>query len=699
MRKKLSRLRSKNQHGLSFSIFHRNRARPSSLHEKKPEASCAIVKTAVIAGLFILPAAAFSAAGQSGAEPLPKYSPKSYKFWSDFDGDCKDTRAELLTDFSWEPVAFKDDSECKVKTGRWVCPYSGREYTYALDLHVDHVVSRSEAHASGAAYWPAEKKERFANDKDNLLVVAGSANMEKGAKDPSKWLPEVEENICAYIARWVYVKEKWELEMDEKEALAVSEIQAACPEDVSFDMAGFPAAVSEAAAAEAAEPAAEDAGAETAEPAEEPAAKNKASESAAAKPAAKDAGAEAAAAAKPATEGKSEPAVAETSKSAVEAAEGEAAETADPVTEDTETAPAEPVAEDAEAAAAEPAASETAEPAAKNKAPESAAAGPAAEDAEAKAAVAAKPAAEGKSEPAASETAEPAAKNKASEPAAAGPAAAEPAAGDAESEAAAAESAASETAEPAAKNKAPESAAAKPVSGDAVAEAAVAAEPAAEGKSDSAAAEAAEPAAKDAEAEAAVAAKPAAEGKSEPAAAVPAESAAADESSKAAAGGKKPKQADSGKPKSKPKNPASVVFPVESAAAGDSLSITFNSDQTKISISSEPDGHKLRAVAGFSGSISVKPAAAGGRPVQRIILTSSEFDRELAFELRDSILFVENGSVARQGDILAITSKPVRFSIRKNGKPTILCATIIDETQGEVKINYEGKKNAACPAE
>ena len=160
---------------------------------------------------------------------LPKYDAKSYKFWSDFDNDCRDTRAEILIDSSLVPVTFTNDSQCKVKTGWWVCPYSGREYTYARDIHIDHVVSRGEAHISGAAYWSEKKKELFANDKDNLLAVAGSANMEKGAKDPSKWLPTASENICSYIAQWINVKKKWNLTMDVTEEKTILKIQEDCP--------------------------------------------------------------------------------------------------------------------------------------------------------------------------------------------------------------------------------------------------------------------------------------------------------------------------------------------------------------------------------------------------------------------------------------------------------------------------------------
>jgi len=39
---------------------------------------------------------------------------------------------------------------------------------------------RAHAHRSGAADWSTKRKQRFANDPDNLLAVEAGANMSKG---------------------------------------------------------------------------------------------------------------------------------------------------------------------------------------------------------------------------------------------------------------------------------------------------------------------------------------------------------------------------------------------------------------------------------------------------------------------------------------------------------------------------------------
>ena len=144
-----------------------------------------------------------------------------------------------------------------------------------------------------------------------------------------------------------------------------------------------------------------------------------------------------------------------------------------------------------------------------------------------------------------------------------------------------------------------------------------------------------------------------------------------------------------------------IAFPVEIVDHGDSLLIiTFNADQTAVSISSEPEGRDLRVVAGFSGAVSVEPASAEGeRHVQKIVLSSPAFERELILELEDSILFVKTGDEAAQGDILAATSKPISFSIKKGGEAMIICATIISESEEKFQVNYQkGGETAACAA-
>ena len=69
-----------------------------------------------------------------------KYNRKDWKHWSDFDGDCQNTRAEILISQSSTPVRFSDARKCYVTTGKWYDPYSGRTFTNDDDLDIDHIL-------------------------------------------------------------------------------------------------------------------------------------------------------------------------------------------------------------------------------------------------------------------------------------------------------------------------------------------------------------------------------------------------------------------------------------------------------------------------------------------------------------------------------------------------------------------------------
>lgn len=90
------------------------------------------------------------------------YDRREYGGWIDEDGDCQDTRQEVLIAESKIPVTYKTERRCKVTSGQWVDPYTGTTYTDPKDLHIDHVVPLAEAHRSGAWAWDKGKKVTYA---------------------------------------------------------------------------------------------------------------------------------------------------------------------------------------------------------------------------------------------------------------------------------------------------------------------------------------------------------------------------------------------------------------------------------------------------------------------------------------------------------------------------------------------------------
>ena len=79
---------------------------------------------------------------------------------------------------------------------------------------------------------PDDVKRAFARDLDNLTLAAPTLNRnEKSDKDPTDWIPE--NNRCWYVGKYVEIKRKYGLSMDQSEANAILEIYEDC---ASFDM-------------------------------------------------------------------------------------------------------------------------------------------------------------------------------------------------------------------------------------------------------------------------------------------------------------------------------------------------------------------------------------------------------------------------------------------------------------------------------
>lgn len=130
--------------------------------------------------------------------------------WADTDGDCQDSRAEALIAQSSTRVRFADKRRCRVVTGRWISPFTGKVIQNASDIDIDHVIPLKWAWDHGASTWPREKRERFANDPVNLWSVELSLNRQKGAKGPEDWLPPA--GRCGYVSRFFRIVKVYKLE-------------------------------------------------------------------------------------------------------------------------------------------------------------------------------------------------------------------------------------------------------------------------------------------------------------------------------------------------------------------------------------------------------------------------------------------------------------------------------------------------------
>jgi hypothetical protein len=96
-------------------------------------------------------------------------------------------------------------------------------------VQIDHVVALSNAWQSGAQALEAGTREMIATDPMNLLAVAGGTNQSKGDGDAATWLPPAKDFRCAYVARQVAVKTRYQLWMTAAERDAIGRALVSCP--------------------------------------------------------------------------------------------------------------------------------------------------------------------------------------------------------------------------------------------------------------------------------------------------------------------------------------------------------------------------------------------------------------------------------------------------------------------------------------
>ena len=113
------------------------------------------------------------------------------------------------------------------RQGGLFSPYSLNCFDSASETDIEHIVATAEAHASGMYARTEEDRSAYGKDLDNLTLAAPSVNRnQKSDKDPAEWMPE--NNRCWYVGKWVEIKKKYNLTMDQAEADSVAAVYQEC---------------------------------------------------------------------------------------------------------------------------------------------------------------------------------------------------------------------------------------------------------------------------------------------------------------------------------------------------------------------------------------------------------------------------------------------------------------------------------------
>lgn len=183
-----------------------------------------------------------------GRAPMTGYDRVRFgQAWLDADRNGCDTRNDMLGEYLTETVYKPGTRDCVVVSGTLDDPYTGSSIDFVLGdgtlVDVDHVVALGNAWATGAFQWDIKKRAALANDPLNLLPVDASANRQKGDGDAATWLPPNKVFRCAYVARQVSVKAKYDLWVTPAEHSAIERVLATCPGQPPAPDSGAPVRV------------------------------------------------------------------------------------------------------------------------------------------------------------------------------------------------------------------------------------------------------------------------------------------------------------------------------------------------------------------------------------------------------------------------------------------------------------------------
>jgi hypothetical protein len=152
--------------------------------------------------------------------------------WADVDRNGCDQRNDVLHRDLTDLEVREGTQGCVVIAGVLDDPYTGETVEFvkaeAAEVPIDHVVPLAAAWVQGAAEWPAEQRQAFANDLTNLIATTRSTNSAKGDSTADEWTPPAKDYGCSYATVVVTVKSAYALAVTPAESEALRSLLATC---------------------------------------------------------------------------------------------------------------------------------------------------------------------------------------------------------------------------------------------------------------------------------------------------------------------------------------------------------------------------------------------------------------------------------------------------------------------------------------
>ncbi|TFV86186.1 HNH endonuclease [Blastococcus sp. CT_GayMR16] len=152
--------------------------------------------------------------------------------WADVDRNGCDQRNDVLHRDLTGVQVREGTHDCVVIAGVLDDPYTGASVVFekaeAALVPIDHVVPLAAAWVQGAAAWPVEQRQAFANDLTNLMATTRAENSAKGDSTADEWVPSDPGYGCSYATVVITVKDRYVLAVSPAESAALKSLLATC---------------------------------------------------------------------------------------------------------------------------------------------------------------------------------------------------------------------------------------------------------------------------------------------------------------------------------------------------------------------------------------------------------------------------------------------------------------------------------------